>query len=183
MIKSPLKTKFMADVKISELTEANLPLDGTEDLPIVEGGVTKRCSTQDIADLNVKTVKVSLSSAQILTLGTAINLIAAPGAGKMIDVLKVFLRLNFVTTAYDTNTAVTLYLGTPTLYQLTGSSTGFLANTSTTMVQPAMQRYLSAFSSIQSNFENQPVTIVSGGNPANGDSTVDVWITYQIINI
>lgn len=41
----------MANIKISELNEATLPLDGTEDLPIVDAGVTKRCSTQDIADL------------------------------------------------------------------------------------------------------------------------------------
>ena len=41
-------------IKISELNEAGLPLDGTEDLPIVESGVTKRCSTQDIANLSGK---------------------------------------------------------------------------------------------------------------------------------
>jgi len=44
----------MANIKISELNEAGLPLDGTEDLPIVEAGVTKRCSTQDIANLSGK---------------------------------------------------------------------------------------------------------------------------------
>ena len=43
----------MADKKISELTEASLPLDGTEDLPIVQSGTTVRCSTQDIADLGL----------------------------------------------------------------------------------------------------------------------------------
>ena len=43
----------MAEVKISELTEATLPLDGTEDMEIVQGAVTRRCSTQDVADLVV----------------------------------------------------------------------------------------------------------------------------------
>lgn len=42
----------MADKKISELVECD-PLDGTEDLPIVQDGVTVRCSTQEIADLAI----------------------------------------------------------------------------------------------------------------------------------
>lgn len=53
----------MANTKISELLEAGV-LDGLEDLPIVQDGVTVRCSTQDIADLahgGVKTYKVLLS--------------------------------------------------------------------------------------------------------------------------
>lgn len=41
----------MADEKISELVEADLPLDGTEDVVLVQDGQTKRCSAQDIADL------------------------------------------------------------------------------------------------------------------------------------
>jgi hypothetical protein len=41
----------MAEQKISEMTEATLPLDGTEDMEIVQSAVTRRCSTQDIADL------------------------------------------------------------------------------------------------------------------------------------
>lgn len=42
----------MPTQKISEMTEATLPLDGTEDLEIVQNAVTRRCSTQDIADLS-----------------------------------------------------------------------------------------------------------------------------------
>ena len=41
----------MAKVKISELTSATTPLAGTEAVPIVQGGVTKQVTTQDIADL------------------------------------------------------------------------------------------------------------------------------------
>ena len=48
-------------IKISELNEAGLPLDGTEDLAIVEAGVTKRCSTQDIANLSGKVYHALLS--------------------------------------------------------------------------------------------------------------------------
>lgn len=41
----------MGVVKISELTEATLPLDGTEDMVIVQDAITKRVSTQDVGDL------------------------------------------------------------------------------------------------------------------------------------
>lgn len=45
-------------IKISELQEAILPLDGTEDLEIVSGAVSRRCSTQDIADLSALPYKI-----------------------------------------------------------------------------------------------------------------------------
>lgn len=46
-----LKINIMPTQKISEMTEADLPLDGTEDIEIVQAGVTRRCSTQDVANL------------------------------------------------------------------------------------------------------------------------------------
>lgn len=41
----------MADKRISDLTAATTPLAGTEELPIVQGGVTTKTTAQDIADL------------------------------------------------------------------------------------------------------------------------------------
>ncbi len=41
----------MADSRISNLTAATTPLTGTEELPIVQGGVTTKATAQDIADL------------------------------------------------------------------------------------------------------------------------------------
>ena len=38
----------MADKKISELNDATLPLDGTEQIPIVQGGETKKVSADDL---------------------------------------------------------------------------------------------------------------------------------------
>jgi hypothetical protein len=39
------------DKKISQLTSASLPLTGTEELPIVQGGITEKATAQNIADL------------------------------------------------------------------------------------------------------------------------------------
>jgi hypothetical protein len=41
----------MADKKISQLTGSTLPLSGTEQLPLVQGGVTLKATAQDIANL------------------------------------------------------------------------------------------------------------------------------------
>jgi len=173
----------MADVKISELTEANLPLDGTEDLPIVEGGVTKRCSTQDIADLAAfKQVKVSLSAAQLATANTAaLQLIAAPGVNKMINVLDIKYRYNFVTTAYTSNTSLQCFLGDSATIPLT-SNTNFLGSAETVIVKPTITA--TSYNTADENVVNQNVNIyASGGNPSGGDCTVDVYICYQIITL
>ena len=41
----------MADSRISNLTAATTPLTGTEEIPVVQGGVTTKATAQDIADL------------------------------------------------------------------------------------------------------------------------------------
>ena len=41
----------MASQKISQLTAATTPLTGTEELPIVQSGVTKKTTAQEIANL------------------------------------------------------------------------------------------------------------------------------------
>lgn len=60
----------MADLKISQLTSATLPLAGTEALPIVQSSSTKKVATDD---LTVKNVRSNAT--------TGILQIAGPGAG------------------------------------------------------------------------------------------------------
>jgi hypothetical protein len=68
----------MANVKISELTSATTPLAGTEAVPIVQGGVTKQVTTQDIADLgggggasNPSVIALNVTDGTIVTGTTA----------------------------------------------------------------------------------------------------------------
>lgn len=63
----------MADVKISGLPASTTPLAGTEVLPVVQGGVTKKVSVADL------TIGRAISATQ-LTLTTG-NLIVASGQG------------------------------------------------------------------------------------------------------
>jgi hypothetical protein len=60
----------MADLKISQLTGATTPLAGTEVLPIVQSGSTKKVATDD---LTVKNVRSNAT--------TGILQVAGPGAG------------------------------------------------------------------------------------------------------
>ena len=55
----------MANVKISELVLATTPLTGAEDLPVVQDGITKQASVQDIVNLTKGTA--NYGSAQIIS--------------------------------------------------------------------------------------------------------------------
>lgn len=56
----------MANVKISELSAASLPLTGTESIPLVQSGVTVQATAQNIADLAGGGSTANYGVAQIL---------------------------------------------------------------------------------------------------------------------
>jgi len=167
--------------KISELVYVT-PLDGTEDLEIVSGGVSKRTSTQDIADLGggVTTVKISLTAAEILNLYTAPKtLVAAQGSGTYINVLSAAFRYNFVSAAYATNYTLRLELGSfnpvvTTNIIITSTGNDWIVSSPIQTVEV----------SGSPDWVNVPLKArIVGGNPTGGDSTVDIYVTYNVINL
>lgn len=133
---------------------------------------------QGIVDLvtagQVVTAKVSLSSAEILALNTTpITGIAAPGAGNIIRPLALVTKSNFNTTQYSGN-AMELSLGgnfVATTSAYTSSSTNF------------EYKNASQFGTT-TDLTNQPLLIsISSANPSGGDGTVDMYITYCIIEL
>ena len=173
----------MADKKISELTEAS-PLDGTEDLPLVQAGTTVRCSTQDIADLAIRTVKVSLSSAEILNgNSTPKQAIAAAGANTIIQPISYVTVYTYGSLTYAVNTTLELF------YQGI-NSVGVVSNTilnrteSFIMRQAAASTTAFAFAISTADVRNKPLMVgVQTGNPTTGNGTVDIYITYNIITL
>jgi hypothetical protein len=128
----------------------------------------------------VKTVKVSLTSAQILNSNTTpIQLIAAPGAGKAILITNGLLKGNFVTTPYATNTNGVVRVGAnPLFYQYMGFLINFTENIMSALFA-ADNTYIALASA-----ENTPVTyITEDGDPTAGDGTIDLYLTYQIITL
>ena len=167
----------MADKKISELLEAD-PLDGTEDLPIVKDGVTVRCSTQDIADIATKTVKISLTSAEILALN-ATPKVAAPGCYKIIgNICNDESVIN--TQAHTTNACVLFSI---MVHQLIYCRI--------VCCHRQKRQYLSSLASTSISFTtgssdpvNKAVVLkATAGDPTTGDSPMDVYLTYTVITL
>ena len=112
----------------------------------------------------VQTAKVTLSSAQILnSFTTPVQLIAAPGAGKVIFVTHFLINFNFNTVAYATNTDGGFEIGGifSNLIALNFPESGFAGRSFTLASYSALEN--AAF-----NFQTDT------GNPTEGDSTIDL---------
>jgi len=133
----------------------------------------------DLPSGGISFIKIPITSAQILALNTTpIVLVSAPGVGKLVKVLDCFLRYNFVTSEYNTNIDPTVK------YTTDGDSSlfdyiGLLSNTESQIRSGGNNM---AFNT--KLFVNDSVELVSiSGDPLDGDSTIDVYIAYQIITL
>lgn len=126
------------------------------------------------------TVKVSLTSAQILALNTTpIQLIAAPATvGYVIDVLSVNGRMNFLTAAYATNTELDI-IDTTTGDVLFKDTATLLAATSTKVVK--VEPNIASNTGIAVTPGGSVSVKAAAGNPATGAGTLDLYVTYQVI--
>lgn len=126
----------MATLKISEMTEADLPLDGTEDIEIVQSALTKRCSTQDIADLSipykvyralVTQASTGIPTAVILenTLGAVPTFARSTNGTYSIDITGALFTANktFVSPKWSTLRQSTNYATLAAIYANTGQIT------------------------------------------------------------
>ena len=130
---------------------------------------------------NIIVSKVTVATADVLQLNaTPYQLIAAPGAGFAIEVLAVYGRIVFNTTAYNTNVTMQLLCGAggQPLYQsaliLTAAATRILGI-------PGV-----APTSILTEYvvENTAINLyVTAGNPLAGDSDLELYLTYRIITL
>ena len=73
----------MADLKISQLSSATIPLAGTEVLPIVQSGATKQVSVADLtAGRAISATQLTLTTGNlIVSSGKGIDFSATPGTG------------------------------------------------------------------------------------------------------
>ncbi len=138
----------------------------------------------------VQTVHISVSSAQILTMVTSpVQLIAAPGSGRFIQILGITGRLNFNTTAYVDTPAVSY----PSSYNsglgvyFDATDLGVYYNTN---ILFASQTMYSTFNFSNGSFgvDNAPLmlSVYDTGpvptNPYAGDGTLDIYVTYTVVN-
>lgn len=139
----------------------------------VNGNVTLPGITQQ--------VKVSLTSANILSINSfnKFTLISAPGAGKIINIISVFFKYNFVTSGYSG--AATLKLKYNNNNSDITQSSGVLSNVSNIS---EFEQFASPISS-SAGFDNDFIVLTNDSlfSPTGGDSTLDVYITYSVVTL
>lgn len=169
----------MADVKISALTQLTV-LDGTEDLPIVDAGVTRRCSTQAIADLAIINEVITVTSAEILALFTTPKiLVPAPGANHFVRVIAITEKVVFNSAAYSVTTSKIKYDGG-------AGGHSFMSNIAVAQTDNQIYNLLPSTSSqfASSDVLNKAVVIqADASNPTGGNSSLKIFISYQILDL
>ena len=125
--------------------------------------------------------EVRITAAEVLTLGTAKTIIAAPGAGKAISIAWWEAQITFNSAAYTTNTSLRLkYAGAG--FDAGAQSDILLSTASRTLRADAIVSVSSGTTNTQV-VENAAVTAyVPSGNPAAGDSDIFIRIWYTITN-
>lgn len=167
---------------IANLEAANKDTDGT----LAANSDTKYPSQKAIKTYvdarSIITVKVSLSSAEILALNTTPKtLIAAPGAGKIIQPIIYLWVYTYGTVTYATNTNADVYY-TGSLV-LTGTT--ILNRTASTIQRQGTASVTAAsFLVASQDITNKALMLnVQTGDPTAGDGTLAVHVSYLIITL
>ena len=132
-------------------------------------------------DILLKIKKVTLTSSEVLNLGTSpVTLITAPGVGKIVNVYSVSAKINFNTSQYTGATQLTSNFSSVSPTFTSGTSyivNGVLGATSTTLG-------VGTSNSVQAR-ENQDFRIFAAQagiptNPTGGDSDITIYVTYAV---
>ena len=170
----------MATKKISDLTAKTTELQKLDLLNVSEwNGETYDTKSIDGSKFILST-KVSLSAAQIKTISTVpISVIAAPGAGKVIEIVSAFLSFNYGTVTFDAaaDFEVSLYTDTAGARQFS-TANNILNKTSSTI-----QTFDKDASTSSQLVDNKAIFIDGGDDSTVGDSTIDLYINYRIITL
>lgn len=129
----------------------------------------------------LQTDTLAITSGQVLTLNEfPIEIIAAPGSGRAIEIISVSVKLNFNTTAYTTNTTLALITNTASFRQMDIASV--LDATVSTIKRGNVVTGGGTTDIVLVDDQGVNV-IVNAGNPAAGDSSIDVYVLYRIITL
>lgn len=127
------------------------------------------------------TATVTIPTASVLTLNaTPITIVAAPGAGKYIEVISATAQMTFVSAAYATNTTLRLICDGASVAQL--QDTAILISTVTKNTK--FKDVTSATAGQTQIIANAALEVdVATGDPTLGDSDLTVIVVYRIVDV
>lgn len=129
----------------------------------------------------IREVSLTIASADVLTLNsTPIEIVAAPGAGKAIEVVNASLTTDFNSAAYTTNTTLFLRAAGATGVQADNSINASVTRTGRFRLQDTS----SSGATDTQIIENAALEVyVASGNPAAGDSDITINLAYREIDV
>jgi len=134
----------------------------------------------DTGTLKVQTAHIILTSAQILTLkATPIEIIPAQGTGKIIKPLGFSMQLNYNSIAYVGTGGLSLAYNSYGTNMFNASS-GCITPTVSTFCSYSQQNQLPALSLVSNT--NMIVKNAGASEFTTGNSTIDVWVQYVVLN-
>lgn len=155
----------------STAVTGDVTINGSGVTAIGAGKVTPTMLSFSI--LSYLEVTRTLTSAEILALRTTpIDIIAAPGANKYLEIISASACLNYGTTTYNAGTdLLNLEVNGVALWAF---SNAFVESTSDTATQGAHQTY--PLTAINSGLKAR----MSSADPTTGDSTITIHVIYSI---
>jgi hypothetical protein len=146
-------------------------------------GQTKFVNPIKLNDSEFYTIKVNLTSAQILNLvGTPIVLLPAPGASKYIDIIECSFIYNFVTGAY-------VSIGTLVIYSTSlGVGTNLCQIQDNNIVQSAATRRKKAAITSPTGAGNNiavndSISVSTTGAYTVGAGNLDIYLFYRTVDV
>lgn len=158
--------------------------DATTFLIANSDGEIKQASLEGLRDIfgsSIQSTSLSIASADVLQLNsTPLTIVAAQGAGTIIEVVSAVLKIDFNSVAYATNTTITLLTSGAIVPQADNS-----IDASVSRYGKFRNRYTSGEpSTVTQLIENAALTVtVDTGDPTAGDSNIEIFVIYRVINI
>jgi len=130
---------------------------------------------QNLFGIDTLVAKTTVNTGSLLTLAdTAITLIAAPGSGKIIDIISISQYLDAGTTVYDFGNNLEVKIGATVFGTLTSQSANFATDLVSKIETGGTTKVID---------QNTAVTLETAANPTQGSGTMYFNIFYRVLEV